>query len=131
MILGLVCSLLSYLMSFNITCLLQGRFSQPKDDSWSDCAKKGYAGIRIIMLSHNPRFCFLTFVRIILDPSVQIPLKISEGKNRGETVTFNGLNIWKSQVALGITGKRNGIKRNMRIWSVVEGKGIEKWWKEF
>jgi hypothetical protein len=26
-------------------CLVQGKTIQPKDDSWSDCAKNGYAGI--------------------------------------------------------------------------------------
>ena len=91
---GLFCSLLSYLMmSFNKTYLLQQRFSQPKDDSLSDCAMRGYAGISFIMLSHNPIFFFLAFMRNVLYPYIQIPSKISKGKNRGETVTLNELNI--------------------------------------
>lgn len=32
--------------------------SQPKDDSWSDCAKNGYAGI---MLRSNRITSFITF----------------------------------------------------------------------
>lgn len=44
-----------------LVCLLQGKLSQPKDDSWSDCAKNGYAGNAMISIGDfvNCLMCFL------------------------------------------------------------------------
>lgn len=36
-----------------IVCLLQGKLTQPKDDSWSHCAKTGYAGIMVTLGDFN------------------------------------------------------------------------------